>query len=155
MLMGKIDSKDITYILENPWNITESEWELADSNRETELSNILGYLELTVADGYSKIWKTADNKPIALLGGFKVADKKYETFFIASKHMDEHSLKISFDMRKILKEKSAQYKDCTLGIYSTSDHPHQITWFRFIGFKYVPEGNNGKARYFEYAAPAV
>lgn len=149
-----ISTEDITYILENPWWLTEKEWGLLDKSLQNNIfSDIERRLKLTVGDGYSKIWRTPTIEPIAILGGYKIEDKKFETFFIASKHMDEYALKLSFDMRQILKEKAAIYKGCTCGLYSTSSHPSQITWFRFLGFKYIPEGNLGATRYFEYKSP--
>jgi hypothetical protein len=154
-LQNEISPDDILYILEHPWKITESEWGLQDKAvLETKLPFILKYLKLSAEDGYSRIWKTPDEEPIALLAGYKVEDRKYETLFIASTHMEVYTLKLSFEMRKILKDKSASYKGCTLRIYSTSDHPQQITWFRFLGFKYMPEGNIGATRYFEYSSPS-
>lgn len=154
-LPKEISADDIKYILVNPWNITESEWGLEDPDiLDSKLAYISKYLKLTEEGGYFKVWRATDNTPIAILGMFKVADKAYETLFIASKHMEEHSLKLSFEMRKILKETSKAYIGCTLRIYSTSDHPHQITWFRFLGFKYLPDGNIGNTKYFEYSSPA-
>lgn len=151
---NEISTIDISYILDNPWALTESEWSLHDKSLlNNTLSEIVRRLKLTLEDGFSNIWKTQNNEPIAILGGYKIEAKKYETFFIASKHMDDHALKLSFDMRKILKEKAAIYEGCSCGLYSTSDHPSQISWFRFLGFSYVPEGNLGNTRYFEYKAP--
>lgn len=148
---NEISTVDISYILDNSWGLTESEWSLHNkSSRNNTLSEIVRRLKLTAADGFSNIWRTPTNEPIAILGVHKVEDKKYETFFIASKHMDESALKLSFDMRKILKEKTSIYKGCSCGLYSTSDHPSQITWFRFLGFSYIPEGDLGNTRYFEY-----
>ncbi len=153
-LYNKISTTDISYILDNPWELTKSEWGLHDKNSMAiALSDIQRRLKLTLADGYSKIWKTPNNEPIAILGGYKIEPKKYETFFIASNHMDEYALKLSFDMRKILKEKASVYKGCTCGLYSTSNHSSQISWFRFLGFKYIPEANLGETRYFEYKSP--
>jgi len=152
-LNDQITPNDISYIIDNPWELTASEWELHDKKiRNNSLSDIQNRLKLTSEDGYSKIWKTINDEPIAILGGYKTGDKKYGTFFIASKHMKEHALKLSFDMRQILKEKSDDYKGYTLGLYSESEHPKQITWFRFLGFKYKPDENSGNARYFEYTS---
>lgn len=147
---------DILYILDNPWKVSEGEWELeGKSKQDTILSTVLRLLNLTVAGGYSKIWRAQNNLPIAILGAHKVMDKKYETFFIASKHMDEHALKISIEMRRILKDLSSHYPGCTCGLYSTSDHPNQIRWFKFLGFTYEPKGNIGNTRYFEYIYTAI
>jgi hypothetical protein len=152
-IYNEISTNDITYILDNPWKLTESEWSLEDKSlRDHAFSDIVRRLKLTVDDGYTKIWKTPIYEPIAILGGYKIEAKKYETFFIASNHMEAYALKLSFDMRAILKEKATIYKGCTCGLYSTSDHPSQITWFRFLGFKYIPEENLGNTRYFEYKA---
>ena len=151
-----ITLSDISYILNNPWKISAKEWDIDnESSQRAALSLILKRLNSTLADGYSKIWRTPNNKPIAILGGYKFEDKTYETFFIASKHMDEHALKLSFDMRQILKEQSPFYKGCKCAIYSESNHPKQMTWFRFLGFKYVPEGNIGNTKYFEYVSPVI
>jgi hypothetical protein len=153
-LHNEISTKDIMYILDNPWKLTESEWSLQHKSLLNDtLSDILRRLKLSFEDGYSKLWKTPNNEPIAILGGYKIQDKKYETFFIASYHMEEYALKLSFEMRNILNEKASIYKGFTCGLYSTSDHPSQITWFRFLGFKYIPEGDLGTTRYFEYKAP--
>lgn len=150
-----IKQADISYIFNHPWNITVKEWQLEDSFRkEAMVSYITNQLELTRTAGYAHIWKTIDNEPVAILGGYKIEDKKYETFFIASIHMEQHALKLSFDMRKILKEQAPHYKGCSCGLYSESEHPNQISWFRFLGFKYVPEGNRGNTRYFEYVSPS-
>lgn len=153
---NEISAKDILYILDNPWKVSEGEWGLeGESKQDTILSNILKLLTLTVDGGYSKIWKTQDNMPIAILGAYKVMDKKYQTFFIASKYMDEYALNVSFDMRRILKDLSSQYPGCTCGLYSTSNHPNQIRWFKFLGFTYESKGNIGNARYFEYIYPTT
>jgi hypothetical protein len=152
----EITQQDITYIIDNPWELTASEWELHDEViRKNSLSDIQNRLKLTEEDGYSKMWKTDNNKPIAILGGYRTGDKKYGTFFIASKHMEEHALKLSFDMRQILKEKSSEYRGYTLGLFSESEHPKQLTWFRFLGFKYKPDENSGNARYFEYTSKDI
>jgi hypothetical protein len=150
----EIRQEDIAYILEHPWGISAKEWGLRDRQmRDSQLAYLKEHLALAKIDGYAKLWKTSTDEPIALLGGYKVADKKYETFFIASKHMQEHAMRLSFEMRKILKEKATQYKGCSCGLYSTSEHPSQISWFRFLGFKYLPEHNLGSTRYFEFVAP--
>lgn len=151
---NEIGTNDVLYILDHPWKLTESEWNLQNKSLyKNTLSDILNRLKLSVDDGYSKLWKTSNNEPIAILGGYKIADKTYETFFIASRYMEEHALTLSFDMRSILREKASVYKGCTCRLYSTSDHPSQMTWFRFLGFKYIPEGDLGITRYFEYKAP--
>jgi hypothetical protein len=68
--------------------------------------------------------------------------------------MEQHALKLSFDMRRILKEQALVHRGCTCGLYSEAAHPNQISWFRFLGFTYIPEGNRGTTRYFEYVAPS-
>ena len=154
-LPKEITPDDIKYILENPWNLTEQEWGLAEEGvLEGKLKYISNYLEQTCEDGYFKVWRDPDSNPIAMLGMFKVGEKSYETLFIASHHMETHSLKLSFEMRSVLRQRAKDFPGCTLRIYSTSEHSHQITWFRFLGFKYQPESNIGKTRCFEYSNPA-
>ncbi len=149
-ICNDISSNDILYVLNNPWYLTESEWGLQDKkNIENTYDVVVNKLNLCDIDGFSKIWKTSDGQPIAVLGFYVIGIKKYETFFIASKHMDAHALKISFDLREILKAEISNYKGCTCVINSTSDHPKQITWFKFLGFRYEPKGNIGNTRYFE------
>lgn len=64
---------------------------------------------------------------------------------------EEQALKVTFDMRKVLEEQSYNYKGCTLSVYSQSkETDKQMSWLRFIGLKYKPEGNVGNHRYFEY-----
>lgn len=150
-LQDKITSTDILYILNNPWDITEGEWVLNDESiKNTSLIYIEEKLTRSATDGYSYVWKTQDDQPIAILGAYKVEEKKFETFFIASKHMVDFALKLSFEMRQMLKEKAHIYKGYSLGLYSESNHPKQLTWFRFLGFKYIPEADAGNTRYFEY-----
>ena len=108
---------------------------------------------LTRQGGYSKIWKTPDGLPLALMGAYIVGEKKLEGFFVASKHMDEekHALKITFELRQLLKEQCYVYKGWTLGLFSESkDVENQLSWLRLIGFQYTPTGNRGATRYFEY-----
>ncbi|MGJ8592932.1 MAG: hypothetical protein ACSHXF_10310 [Aquaticitalea sp.] len=153
-LHNEIRTEDITYILEHPWALTEHEWNLHDTTLYAHaFSDVMRRLQLTVGDGYSKIWRTPSNEPIAILGGYKVDKTQFETFFIASHHMDANALKLSFDMRTILRENSDIYEGYTCGLYSTSEHPSQHTWFRFLGFKHVPAGDIENTRYFEYKAP--
>ncbi len=152
-LHSEISSSDISYILENPWEKSKGEWLLStESEREGTLQFIVERLKLTQTKGFSKLWKTPNNEPIAILGAFKVEEKRYETFLICSRHMEAHSIKLSFDMRKILKELSILYKGCTLGQYVISGNTDQISWFRFFGFEYKPEGNIGNTLYFEYVS---
>ncbi len=152
----EIEPKYISYILDNPWKISQGEWRLTDEkDKEVTLLFIMERLRMTDSDGYSKLWKTESDEPIAILGGFKVGERKYETFFVASKHMEDHALRLSFDMRQILREQAPRHKGCTCGLYSESEHPSQISWFRFLGFNYMPQGNIGNTRYFEYVSPMV
>jgi len=149
-----ISDSDIWYILENPWEKSKGEWLLgSDSERQRTLEFINNRLKSTRPDGFSKLWKTEDNEPIAILGAFKAGDKKYETFLICSRHMEEYSLKISFDMRKILKELSLKHKGCSLGQYAEAGNTDQVSWFRFLGFTYQPKGNRGNTPYYEFKAP--
>ena len=109
-----IVSEDIIYILENPWNISEKEWNLYEkSHIERNHLYILNQLKAAENGGMSKIWRTAEQKPIAILGCLKREEKKFETFFVASKHMEGNGLKISFEMRDLLREQSTIFKDCT------------------------------------------
>ncbi|TPV33428.1 hypothetical protein FJ651_10095 [Paucihalobacter ruber] len=155
-LLETITSKDISYILNNPWKFTHYEWKLHNEhNKKSSLDHLIEQVELTRNGGYSKIWKIENNLPLAILGAIIVSDKKLEGFFVASKHMEEenYALKVSFEMRKIFEEQSNNYKGCTLGLYSESKHiDNQLSWLRFIGFKYMPDGNRGNTRYFEYVS---
>ena len=149
----EILTEDIVYILENPWEKSRGEWLLAnESERQQTLEYLKGRLEMTKPDGFSKMWKTPDGLPIALLGAFKAGEKRFETFLICSAHMEEHSIKVSFDMRKILKELSLKYKGFSLGQYAESHRSDRISWFRFLGFQPKPEGDIGSTRYFEFVS---
>lgn len=110
-------------------------------------------LDLANQDGYYKLWRTPEGEPISLLGCYKMQDKNYTTFLISSHHYDEYAMKLSFEMRSILKEKAARYKGYTLGIFSTSQHPNLFTWLRFLGFVHQPEKDVGDRRYFELITP--
>ena len=154
MMVPKSDitQEDLWFIIKKPWSISEAEWRLRDDNsRASMFIYIQELLELTKVDGYLQIWRTPALEPIAILGSYKVSDKKYTTFFICSHYYDANAMKVSFEMRKILREKSQMHKGCTIGIYSVSKHPHLFTWLKFLGFNYLPERNNGDARYFEFA----
>ncbi len=152
-IYDEISSSDILFILKNPWYLTESEWSLIDNKFiENALDYVVNQLKLCDKDGFSKMWVTHDNQPIAILGFYSVGRKKYETFFIASKHIDEFALKISFDLRELLKKETLNYKGCTCVIRSASEHPAQISWFKFLGFIYEPKGNIGNTRYFKYVS---
>lgn len=142
------------YILENTWEKSKGEWLITTkSERQETLQFIKDRLKSTEADGFSKLWKTPDKEPIALLGVYLVGDKRYETFLICSRHMEAHSMRLSFDMRNILKELSLKYKGCTLVQYAVGGNTDQVSWFRFLGFAYKPEGNIGTTQYFEYKSP--
>lgn len=150
----EISSADIMYILENPWEKLQWEWELDnESERQETLQFIKERLKLTQQDGYSKIWKTPDDEPLAIVGGYKVGDKKYATFFISSKHMETYGMQISFNMRKIAKELALQFKGCSISQYAEADDTDRISWYRFLGYKHKPEGDIGNKLYFEYASP--
>jgi hypothetical protein len=145
---------DILFILENPWEISKNEWHLYDHNQiQSNLLHIQSELKLAEDGGYSRIWKTEDNEPIAILGCLKKEDQQFQTFFVASKHMEKHALKISFEMRDLLREQSTIFKGHTCYLRSYSNHSHQIKWFKFLGFAYIPEKNTGLQKYFEYVSP--
>ena len=151
----EITSEDLWYVLKNPWSISEIEWRIRDeNNRNAMFSYIQELLEKARGDGYSTIWRTDNGEPIAILGGYKIDEKKYTTFLICSHHYEEHVMKLSFEMRQTLKETAARYKGYTISILSVSQHPSLFTWLRFLGFTYLPEGNMGDWRYFEFVTPA-
>ncbi|MEB8345388.1 hypothetical protein OO010_04975 [Flavobacteriaceae bacterium KMM 6898] len=152
----EITTADITYILKNVWEKSRPEWLLSNENeRQETLQFIKNRLKSTQTEGYSKIWKTVNGEPIGILGAYKIGAKRYETFFICSQHMQVHAMELSFEMRKILLELSIEFKGCALGQYAEAHRTDQFSWFRFLGFKYKPEGNVGNTRYFEYVAPAT
>ena len=155
-LQQEISSEDILYILENPWEKLQWEWKLAnESERQETLQFIKDRLKLSQHGGYSKIWKTPDNEPLAIFGGYKVGDTKYATFFISSNHMEKYGIKISFDMRKIARDLVAQFRGCSTGQYADLDDTDRISWYRFLGYKHKPEGDIGNKRHFEYASPDI
>ncbi len=149
-----ISTTEIRYILENPWKISEFEW-LLDSETAIDraLEHVVRRLAQATEDGYCKLWKLEEAEPVALLACYRVGESRYETLFVASKLMESYAMKISLEMRHILQQQSRIFRGCTCGLYSISEHPRQIAWFRFLGFTYVPKGNAGNARYFEYTAP--
>ena len=152
----EITPQDIMYILENPWEKLKWEWELDnESERQETLQIIKDRLKLTQQGGYSKIWKTPEGEPLAIVGGFKVGDKKYSTFFISSKHMETYGMQISFDMRKIAKELALQFKGCSISQYADTDDTDRISWYKFLGYKHKPERDIGNKLYFEYASPDI
>ena len=150
----EISSADIMYILENPWEKLKWEWKLDnESERQETLQFIKDKLKWSQQGGYAKLWKTPEGEPLAIVGGFKVGDKKYSTFFVSSKHMETYGMQISFDMRQIAKELAVQFKGCSISQYAEADDTDRISWDRFLGYKHKPEGDNGTFRYFEYASP--
>ena len=155
-LRDEITEKDLSYILKNPWKFSTYEWKLYNEhNEKTALDTLMEQLELSRKDGYSKIWRTPNNLPLLILMAVKTSDTKLDCFLVASKHMEENkqALKVTFEMRKVLEEESYNYKGCTLVVYSQSkETDKQMSWLRFIGLKYMPEGNVGNSRYFEYEA---
>jgi hypothetical protein len=149
-----IDDRDIMYILEHPWEKSKGEWLLAnESERRETLLYIKGLLEKTKLDGLSKLWKTEENEPIAILGAFKTDKREYQTFFICSSHMPEHSIGLSFEMRNILRDLATRHKGYTCVQYATPHNTDQKSWFRFLGFKHKPEGDTGGKLYYEFASP--
>ncbi len=150
----EISAADILYILENPWEKLQWEWKLADeSERQETLEYIQDRLKMAKQGGYSKIWKTPGDKPLAIFGGFKVEDKKYETFFVSSHHMEEYGMELSFDLRRIARELVPLFKGCSTGQYARADDTDRISWYRFLGYKHQPQGDRGTLQYFEYASP--
>lgn len=148
-----ISPEELWFILNNPWSISKAEWRLGDqNNRESMFEYIQEMLELAKKDGYSRLWRTSEDEPISLLGCYKMSEKNYTTFLVSSYHYEEYAMKLSFDIRKVLRQKAKDYKGYTLGIYSTSQHPYLFTWLRFLGFKHRPEKNQYDRRYFEYIA---
>lgn len=147
-----INDQDIQYIMENPWDLSKSEWQLEDeASRKDTLVFINTKLDLCKKDGFMHLWETMDGHAIAILGFFNIGPKLYETFFIASKHMNECGMKVSFELRRLLEDKeSSEYRGCTCRLFSLSDHPKQINWFKFIGFEYLPHKSIGDHKYFEY-----
>ena len=151
---NKVSGDEILYILQNPWLLSKNEWQLENpSNQSIALNSILHKIAQAEKDGFFDIWKTDNDKPIAILGFFNIGVKLYETFFIASNLMESYGMKVSYELRKVLKDKEeTDYRGCTCRLYSESDHPNQIKWFKFIGFDYIPEKSIGNHKYFEYVS---
>lgn len=145
---------DLDFILRNPWEITQNEWGLEGNERiEYCRQYAAGQVKKAELDGFSRIWKTMEGEAVAILCFYKIDDKRYETMFIGSKHMDKHGLKVSIALKQTLQEKTKTYPGCTCGLYSGSTHPKQIKWFGFIGFAHKPsEDRGGGIRYFEFTA---
>ena len=151
---SEISTEDIIYILENTWEKSRGEWKVANPEERMEtLSFLQNRLTQTKKDGVARIWRTDEGMPIAVLGAYISGPERYETFLICSEHMEEHSIRLSFDMRKMLKDLALKYKGHRCGQYAILDRQDQISWFRFLGFKYKPEGNRGNMKYFEFEAP--
>ena len=67
--------------------------ELSDEDyKQNRQAYIVEKLKLATQDGYAKIWKTTTNEPIAILGAHKVSDKKFGTFFVASKRSSPNGI---------------------------------------------------------------
>ena len=153
-LFDTITSEDISYILKNPWKFSTYEWKLYNvHNEKTAFETLMEQYELSQKGGYSKIWRTPNNLPLLILMVVKASDTNFDCFLVASKHMEENNqaLKVTFEMREVLAEQSYNFKGCKLVVYSQSkETDKQMSWLRFIGLKYMPEGNVGNSRYFEY-----
>ncbi|MGB5692658.1 MAG: hypothetical protein WBM43_08650 [Flavobacteriaceae bacterium] len=150
----EISPADILYILENPWEKLQWEWKLAnEEERQETLRFIQHRLKMAKQGGYSKIWKTPNDEPLAIFGGFKVEDKKYETFFVSSNHMETYGMELSFDLRRIARELVPLFKGCSTGQYAKAEDTDRISWYRFLGYKHKPESDRGNMQYFEYASP--
>lgn len=153
-LQEEITEEDLWYVLRNPWKFSTYEWKLYNVyNEETAFETLMEQFELSQQDGFSKIFRTPDNLPILILMAVKTSETTLHCYLVASKHMEENrqALNVTFKMRQILEEQSYNYKGCTLTVYSQSKEPDkQMSWLRFLGLKYMPEGNVGDHRYFEY-----
>lgn len=153
-LRDEITAEDLSYVLKNPWKFSIYEWKLYNvHNEKTAFDTLMEQFELSRKDGFSKIFRTPNNLPLLILMAVKVSDTKLDCYLVASKHMEENNqaLKVTFEMRKVLEEQSYNYKGCTLVVYSQSrETDKQMSWLRFIGLKYKPEGNVGNSKYFEY-----
>ena len=146
-----ITPEDLWFILNNPWHISNTEWRLGDENSRMSMFEYINeLLAESRKDGYSQIWRCENNEPISLLGCYRLAEKQYTTYLISSHLYEAHAVKLSFEIRKVLREKASRYKGYSLGIYSNSQHPHLFTWLRFLGFKYRPDKDHYDRRYFEF-----
>jgi hypothetical protein len=149
-----ITQKDILYIINNPWEVTHQEWGLGtEDSVNRSLEYVKNKLTASKKDGFSKIWKTEKNEPVAILIFYCIGEKTYRTVFIAGKHMENQALKITRDLSQTILEKFKKYSDCTCGLYSGSTHPQHIKWFALLGFVYRPEENVGSLRFFEFLFP--
>lgn len=146
-----IETKDITFILRNPWSVSKNEWGLRKGKNFIDIhSYIEEHLIIAREGGFQKIWRTTTGTPIAILGCYQVRPKVLETFFFASYLMEKNGSRLTREMRTLLSSKNNTFRNHTCVLYSASTHARQIDWFRLLGFKYVPSKNIGEARYFEY-----
>lgn len=151
----EIRPADISYILNHPWEVSRQEWGLESHEDKIDIrAYIEHHLDLSTKDGFFRIWRTPEGETIGMLGCYEVEDKIYEAFFFASKHMNTYGIKLTLELRRLLKDLSVNFQGCKCRLFSASDHPKQISWFRILGFEYMPNGNMGKARYFEYMVPS-
>lgn len=153
-IQDEIREEDLTYVLKNPWKFSTYEWKLYNvHNEKTAFETLMEQYELSQQDGFSKIFRTPNNLPLLILMAVKTSDTTLHCYLVASKHMEEQrqALKVTFEMRQILEEQSYNYKGCTLVVYSQSkETDKQMSWLRFLGLRYMPEGNVGDSKYFEY-----
>ncbi|MBC2845052.1 hypothetical protein [Winogradskyella flava] len=153
-VQDEITEEDLSYVLKSPWKFSTYEWKLYNiHNEKTAFDTLMEQFESCRKDGFSKIFRTPDNLPLLILMAVKTSATKLHCYLVASKHMEEQSqaLKVTFEMRKILEEQSHNYRGCTLVVYSQSKETNkQMSWLRFLGLKYKPEGNVGDSKYFEY-----
>ncbi|MCA0132758.1 hypothetical protein [Winogradskyella alexanderae] len=153
-VQDEITAEDLWYVLKNPWKFSTYEWKLYNIyNEQTAFETLTEQFEESRKDGFSKLFRTSDNLPLLILMAVKISETVLHCYLVASKHMEENNqaLKVTFEMRQILEEQSNNYKGCTLVVYSQSREPDkQMSWLRFLGLKYKPEGNVGNAKYFEY-----
>ncbi|WP_370391240.1 hypothetical protein [uncultured Winogradskyella sp.] len=153
-VQDEITDEDLSYVLKNPWKFSIYEWKLYNiHNEKTAFDTLMEQFKLSRNGGFSKVFRTADNLPLLILMAVKISETALHCYLVASKHMEENNqaLKVTFEMRKILEEQSCNYEGCKLVVYSQSrETEKQMSWLRFIGLKYKPEGNLGDAKYFEY-----
>lgn len=153
-VQDEITEENLWYVLKNPWKFSTYEWKLYNiHNERTAFETLMEQFELSRKDGFSKLFRTTDNLPLLILMAVKTSETTLHCYLIASRHMEENrqALNVTFKMRQILEEQCYVYKGCTLVVYSQSKEPDkQMSWLRFLGLRYKPEGNVGDAKYFEY-----
>jgi hypothetical protein len=153
-IQEEITEEDLWYVLKNPWKFSTYEWKLYNiHNEKTAFDTLMEQFELSQKDGFSKIFRTPENLPLLVLMAVKTSETTLHCYLVASKHMEENrqALNVTFKMRQILEEQSYNYKGCTMVVYSQSKETEkQMSWLRFLGLKYKPEGNVGDVKYFEY-----